>query len=84
MAITSCHIFFNAHMLMLFSLRNGLLELFLGFCLRLGEDALVDGLAGGRIIACGVASLPAAILTLADATLTVCTFLRHGINSFSW
>ena len=67
----------------LFSLRNGLLELFLGFGLGFSEDALVDGLAGGGIAACGVASLPAAILTLADATLTVCTFFRHGINSFS-
>ena len=68
----------------LFSLRNGLLELFLGFGLGFSEDALVDGLAGGGIIACGVASLPAAILPLADATLTICTFLRHGINSFFW
>ena len=31
----------------LFSLRDGLLELFLGFCLCLSEDVLVDGLAGG-------------------------------------
>ena len=75
---------FCAAHVQLFSLRDGLLELFLGFCLRLGEDAFVNRFAGGRIIACGVASLPAAILTLADATLTVCTFFRHGINSFSW
>ena len=75
---------FGAAHVQLFSLRNGLLELFLGFGLGFSEDAFVNRFAGGRIIACGVASLPAAILTLADATLTVCTFFRHGINSFSW
>ena len=67
----------------LFSLRDGLLELFLGFRLGFSEDAFVDGLAGGGIIACGVASLPAAVLPLADAALAVCSFLWHGINSFS-
>ena len=64
----------SAHV-QLFSLRNGLLELFLGFGLVFGEDAFVDGLAGGRIIACGVASLPAAVFPLAQTPLTVCTFL---------
>ena len=68
----------------LFSLRNGLLELFLGFGLGFGEDTLVDGLAGGGIAACGVAALPAAVLPLAQTPLSICTFLRHGINSFSW
>ena len=67
----------------LFSLRNGLLELFLGFGLGFSEDALVDGLAGGGIAACGVAALPAAVLPLADAAFSVSSFLRHGINSFS-
>ena len=73
----------SAHV-QLFSLRNGLLELFLGFGLGFGEDALVDGLAGGGIAAGGVATLPAAILPLADAAFPVGSFLRHGINSFSW
>lgn len=67
----------------LFSLRDGLLELFLGFRLGFSEDAFVDGLAGGGIIACGVASLPAAIFALADTALTIGSFLRHCINSFS-
>ena len=75
--------FCTAHV-QLFSLRDGLLELFLGFCLRLGEDALVDGLAGGGIITSGVAALPAAVFPLADAAFSVSSFLRHGINSFSW
>ena len=75
---------FCAAHVQLFSLRNGLLELFLCFCLRLGEDALLDRLASGGIAACGVASLPAAILTLAQTPFSICTFLRHGINSFFW
>lgn len=58
--------FCTAHV-QLFSLRDGLLELFLSFCLRLGEDTLVDGLAGGGIAACGVAALPAVVFALADA-----------------
>ena len=77
-----CVGFCTAHV-QLFSLRNGLLELFLCFCLRLGEDALVDRLASGGIIARGVASLPAAVLPLAQTPFSICTFLRHGINSFS-
>ena len=74
--------FGTAHV-QLFGLRDGLLELFLGFCLRLSEDTFVDGLASGGIAARGVAALPAAILALADAALAVCSFLWHGINSFS-
>ena len=74
--------FCTAHV-QLFSLRDGLLELFLGFGLGFSEDTLVDGFAGGRIIACGVATLPATILALSDTALAVCSFLRHGINSFS-
>ena len=75
---------FGAAHVQLFSLRNGLLELFLGFGLGFGEDALVDGLAGGGIAACGVAALPVAVFPLAQTPFPVCTFLRHGINSFSW
>ena len=52
-----------------FGFRDGLLELFLGFCLRLGEDAFVDGFAGGGIAACGVAALPAAVFPLAVMTI---------------
>ena len=74
--------FCTAHV-QLFSLRDGLLELFLGFRLGFSEDAFVDGLAGGGIIACGVAALPAAVFPLADAAFSVSSFLRHGINSFS-
>ena len=61
---------FGAAHVQLFSLRNGLLELFLGFRLGFSEDALVDRLAGGGIAACGVAALPAAILPLADAAFS--------------
>ena len=68
----------------LFSLRDGLLELFLGFGLGFSEDAFVNRFAGGRIIACGVSALPAAVFPLAQTPLSICTFLRHGINSFSW
>lgn len=75
---------FCAAHVQLFSLRDGLLELFLGFCLRLGEDALADGLAGDGIAAGGVATLPAVVLPLADAAFAVGSFFRHGINSFSW
>ena len=75
---------FGAAHVQLFSLRNGLLELFLGFGLGFSEDALVDGLAGGGIAAGGVATLPAAVFPLADAAFAVSSFLRHGINSFSW
>ena len=68
----------------LFSLRNGLLELFLGFGLGFSEDAFMNGLAGGGIAAGSVAALPAAVLPLAQTPFSICTFLRHGINSFSW
>ena len=61
-----------------------IVKLFLSFCLRLGEDALVDGFAGGGIAAGSVAALPAAVLPLAQTPFSICTFLRHGINSFSW
>ena len=75
---------FCAAHVQLFGFRNGLLELFLGFGLGFSEDALVDRLAGGGIVACGVASLPATILPLAQTPFSICTFLRHGINSFFW
>ena len=75
--------FGSAHV-QLFSLRNGLLELFLGFRLGFSEDAFVNRFAGGRIIARGVASLPAAVLPLAQTPFSICSFLRHGINSFFW
>jgi len=75
---------FGAAHVQLFSLRNGLLELFLGFGLGFGEDALVNRFAGGGIATGGVAALPAAIFPLAQTSFPVCTFLRHGINSFSW
>ena len=60
---------FCAAHVQLFSLCDGLLELFLGFCLCLSEDTLVDGFAGGGIAACGVAALPAAVFPLAVMTI---------------
>ena len=54
----------------LFSLRNGLLELFLGFRLGFSEDAFVDGLAGGGVAASGVAAFPAAVLPLAQTPIS--------------
>ena len=52
-------------------------QLFFAFFLRFCQHIFVDGLAGFRVVACCIPTLPAAILTLADVTLAVCPFLSR-------
>ena len=61
---------------------DGFFQFFFHLCLRLAEDILDDGLAGFRIVTDGVAPLPAAILSLADVPLAVCSSLWHDISPF--
>ena len=52
-------------------------QFFLARFLRSCQHVFVDGFAGFRVVACCVAALPAAILALADVTLTICSFLSR-------
>jgi len=69
--IVDAHIFFD-----------GFLQLFFYFRLRFAENIFDDGLSGFRISANCVPALPAAVLSLADVPLAVCSSFRHKINPF--
>ena len=45
--------------------------------LRFAQDVLDDTLASFRVVACGVAALPATVTAFADVALTVGAFLGH-------
>ena len=51
-----------------------------GLCFT--ENVLDNGLSGFGIVTDCVPALPAAILSLADISLTVCSSLWHGISPF--
>ena len=53
-------------------------QLFLALFLRFCQNVFVDGLAGLRVVSRCVTALPAAILALADVTLTICSFLSRN------
>ena len=57
---------------------NGPLQLFLTLFLGFRQHIFVDGFACYRVAASCVAALPAAIGTLAQASLAVCPFLSRG------
>ena len=58
------------------------LEFLLDFGLRFTQHVLDDPLSALRVIARGVPPLPAAILSLADVPLPVCSSFWHGISPF--
>jgi len=58
------------------------IQLFFYFRLCLAEDIFDDGLSGFRIVTDSVPALPAAILSLSDVALAVCSSLWHGISPF--
>ena len=59
---------------------DGFFQFFFYFRLRLAEDVFDDGLASFRIVTDCVATLPAAILSLADVPLAVCSSFWHSID----
>ena len=59
---------------------NCRLEFLLDLRLSFAEDVFVDHLSGYRVAPCCVASLPAAILSLADTPLAVCPAFCHSIS----
>ena len=61
---------------------DGFLEFLFHFRLRLAEDIFDDGLASFWIVADGVASFPASVLSLSDIPFPVCSSFRHGISPF--
>ena len=58
------------------------LEFFLDLGLRFTQHVLDDPFSALRVIARGVATLPAAILALSDVPLAVCSSFRHKISPF--
>ena len=57
-------------------------EFFLDLGLRLAQHVLDDPFSALRVIACGVAAFPSAILAFSDVALAVCSSLWHGISPF--
>ena len=57
-------------------------EFLLDLGLRFTQHVLDDPLSALRVIACGVAALPSAILSLSDVPFPVCSSFRHGISPF--
>ena len=58
------------------------LEFLLDLGLRFTQHVLDDALSALRVIARGVAALPASVLSLSDVPLAVCSSLWHKINPF--
>ena len=56
------------------------LEFLLDFGLRFTQHVLDDALSALRVIARGVPTLPAAVLSFSDISLAVCSSFRHGID----
>ena len=56
-------------------------EFFLDLGLRLAQHVLDDAFSG-LVIACGVAALPAAILSFSDVPFPICSSFWHGISPF--
>ena len=57
-------------------------EFFLDLGLRLAQHVLDDALSALRVIARGVPTLPASVLSLADVPFPVRSSFRHGISPF--
>jgi len=70
-SVVDAHIFFD-----------GFLEFLLNFCLCFAENIFDDGFSGFGITTDCVPALPAAVLSLADVPLAVCSSFRHKINPF--
>ena len=59
---------------------NGPIQFFLALFLRFCQNIFVNGLARHRVAARRVAALPAAIGALAQAALSVCSFLSRSLS----
>ena len=58
------------------------LEFLLDLGLRFTQHVLDDALSALRVIARGVPTLPASVLSLSDIALSVCSSFWHGISPF--